>query len=434
MLLPTEYYVIGGALAVAASFGLLALAPRDAMIALFRERTILFRFPRIELAASLAALAIWIALVVIGFTGARDPLANPLPLTVWTLFWVGFTLLTGIVGNLWGAVNPWSGVMRFLGGSHEPLPLPKRLGYLPAIIGLLGFGWFELVYIAPDDPARLAILITGYGTVTLIAMLLFGEDEWTKRGEFLSVFFRFVSRIAPIRFQRTGARVALTLSLPGAGLISAKPPSASGAVFILCALAIVSFDGLCQTFWWLVQIDINPLAFPGRSAVVTENTLGLLAACIVLTGAFFTSVLLGGWLADDASSRTESVFRFALSMMPISLAYHFSHYLAVLMVNTQYALATATDPLARGDDWLGIGDFRVTTSFLNRMDTVETIWQVQSGAIVLGHVLAVCVAHRIALDIWPTRRRAALSQLPLAILMVAYTIFGLWLLASPTGA
>ena len=28
--------------------------------------------------------------------------------------------------------------------------------------------------------------------------------------------------------------------------------------------------------------------------------------------------------------------------------------------------------------------------------------------------------------------RAALSQLPLTVLMIAYTIFGLWLLATPT--
>ena len=29
-------------------------------------------------------------------------------------------------------------------------------------------------------------------------------------------------------------------------------------------------------------------------------------------------------------------------------------------------------------------------------------------------------------------RRAVLSQLPLAVLMVGYTVFGLWLLSTPT--
>jgi hypothetical protein len=100
-------------------------------------------------------------------------------------------------------------------------------------------------------------------------------------------------------------------------------------------------------------------------------------------------------------------------------------------VNGQYALAALSDPLGRGADLLGIEPFYVTTSFLNARDSVERIWQAQAGAIVVGHLLAVLVAHRIALDLHGDRRRAALSQLPLAVLMVAYTFFGLWLLASP---
>ncbi|CCV03942.1 hypothetical protein MESS2_1160063 [Mesorhizobium metallidurans STM 2683] len=32
----------------------------------------------------------------------------------------------------------------------------------------------------------------------------------------------------------------------------------------------------------------------------------------------------------------------------------------------------------------------------------------------------------------PVPARTALSQLPLTVLMIAYTVFGLWLLAMPT--
>ena len=48
------------------------------------------------------------------------------------------------------------------------------------------------------------------------------------------------------------------------------------------------------------------------------------------------------------------------------------------------------------------------------------------------HVLAVLVAHAIALERFGTGRAAFLSQLPLALLMIAYTAFGLWLLSAPT--
>ena len=52
----------------------------------------------------------------------------------------------------------------------------------------------------------------------------------------------------------------------------------------------------------------------------------------------------------------------------------------------------------------------------------------------VGHVIAVLVAHRIALEIQGPGRAATRSQIPLAILMVLYTLLGLWLLAQPTGA
>jgi hypothetical protein len=47
-------------------------------------------------------------------------------------------------------------------------------------------------------------------------------------------------------------------------------------------------------------------------------------------------------------------------------------------------------------------------------------------------MLAVLVAHGLAWRLHPVPSRAALSQLPLTVLMIAYTIFGLWLLATPT--
>ena len=82
----------------------------------------------------------------------------------------------------------------------------------------------------------------------------------------------------------------------------------------------------------------------------------------------------------------------------------------------------------------GLGNFRVTTGFFNTLATVRTIWLAQCVAIVLGHILAVLLAHAIAIDLYGKARRAAASQIPLAALMVLYTLFSLWLLASPRGA
>ena len=53
---------------------------------------------------------------------------------------------------------------------------------------------------------------------------------------------------------------------------------------------------------------------------------------------------------------------------------------------------------------------------------------------VAGHVLALLLAHAIALKAGQSVRRAALGQAPLALFMLGYTVFGLWLLATPRGA
>ena len=46
----------------------------------------------------------------------------------------------------------------------------------------------------------------------------------------------------------------------------------------------------------------------------------------------------------------------------------------------------------------------------------------QAAAIIAGHVLAVLVAHMLAGRLHPNGQGAALSQLPLTVLMIAYTV------------
>lgn len=59
------------------------------------------------------------------------------------------------------------------------------------------------------------------------------------------------------------------------------------------------------------------------------------------------------------------------------------------------------------------------------------IWHTAIVAIVVGHVIAVYAAHRLALNIFVTRCAAFLSQIPMLLLMVGYTMTGLWMLAQP---
>lgn len=425
LLLPTGHTLVGGTLAVAATVLIAAALPARRTTALFRPATLWSGpLPRIEIVTSLAGAGLLAMLLHAGFTGTRDPLENPLPLAVWTLWWVALPLLCAVFGNLWALLNPWSGVFA-LAGNGGVLALPKAMGTMPATLLFLGFAWFELVSLSPEDPGDLARIVTLYVGLTFLAGALFGWREWSERGECFSVFFRFVSRLAPLQAAREGETVTLRAGLPGFGVLHGPAITASGALFILLALATVTFDGASKTFAWLGLIGINPLQFPGRSGVVMPNTFGLVWTWAVLASAFFACIAVGRWPGREDGAPMAG--RLALTILPISLAYHAAHYLTALMVNGQYARAA-------GQRMLGLPETEVTTSFLNTLADVERIWQAQSGAIVAGHILAVLLAHASIVAVEPDARRAALRGAPLAALMVAYTAFGLWLLAAPAGA
>jgi hypothetical protein len=51
--------------------------------------------------------------------------------------------------------------------------------------------------------------------------------------------------------------------------------------------------------------------------------------------------------------------------------------------------------------------------------------------IVVGHVIAVYLAHGIALRLLQDQKRAVRSQYPMLALMVLYTVFSLWILNQP---
>jgi hypothetical protein len=391
-------------------------------------------------AASLLVLAAVSVLVVAGVVGSRDPLANPLPLFVWAVWWVGVTYMHAVLGDLWSHVNPWIGLHRLLTargplaawGSRPPLAYPAAAASWPAVAGLAAFTWFELIYPAPLDPAILAGVVGGYVLAHVPAVLLFGP-VWLERAETFSVFFRLVALLSPFVLPPRDAGAApraLEVTAPALKLVRADALDASRVVFALVVLAAVSFDGLSRTFTWLALVGANPLVYPGRTALMLPNTLGLVVAFALLAGAFVVTVTLGARLGGGVRGSSPPFGVLALAMIPITCGYHFAHYLPVLLVDAQWALRAASDPFARGWDLLGTRDLHVVTSFLSDPGRVYAIWHAQVGLIVGAHVAGVLVAHALAVR-RAARLAAVAGQVPLLLLMIGYTVLGLWLLSTP---
>ena len=417
--LPTGYYIAGAAATVAVTAAIGAVVPRlPAMraVTLWDRRVVL---P--ETLTSTLSFLIWVGLIGLGFLGARDPMHNLLTLAVWTGLWVALPLASLVCGDLWRAMNPWTGPVRLIRdafGISSKVPL-HRLGHWPAVAGLFAFIWFTLVSLSPEDPAVLALVATLYGLAILTLGVLAGEG-WLRQGEFLTVYFGYLARIAPLWLDITGNRVRLRAGWPGTQVLDMAPLTPSAIAFVTLALAGLTFDGLHVTYRWLDLIGQNPLEFTGRSAVQGVNTAGLLAVWAVTALAILGVIRLGAGL------RAGPV---VLSFLAIAAGYHAAHHLVTLLSTGQYTLAALNDPLFRGDALLGLEPFFVSMGFLTDQSAMTGIWNAQFAAILGAHVLAVVLAFRLA---GPGVR--ALAHLPLTALMVGYTVLGLWLLSSPTGA
>ncbi len=428
LLLPTGAYTAAGVAVVALTVVALFAIPERLVRGLFAVRGVRSRsFGWAPTVTSLLSFAAMGFVFYLGLFGPRDPLSNLMPLSFWTLGWVAVVSLAVVFGNLWHWVNPWTGLADLLGVAKPILHVQGRLGMWPATGMLIGFAAFLLADPAPDDPTRLAQLLLGYWSVMFLGLMVFGRG-WLQNVELGHALFAALASLSAVRLRSPAG-----IGGPGWQIINIAPARGAG-LFALTFLGVGSFDGLNETFWWLGVIGVNPLEFPGRSAVVGVTILGLITSIAVLVAVFASMIWLGVRMAGVTVPLSKSLGILAVSVLPIALVYHIAHYLPSFLVSIQYTVAALNDPFARGYDWLGLEPFRVTTGFFNRIDTVRLIWTTQAGMVVLGHAWSVMLAHRLAMGLFGSHRRAAIATLPLSVFMIAYTFLGLWLLAAPRGA
>jgi hypothetical protein len=152
------------------------------------------------------------------------------------------------------------------------------------------------------------------------------------------------------------------------------------------------------------------------------NVAGLVLAIAAVALAYLGAVELSRRRSGAEGSHADLYLG---SLIPIAAAYAVSHYFSLLLVQGQFAITLASDPLGRGWDLFGTADFQPNIAPLSP----NTIWYVQVAALVGGHVLGLALAHDRALTVAGSPERAVRAQIPLLALMVLYTVAGLWLLS-----
>jgi hypothetical protein len=374
-----------------------------------------------------------LAVIVTGFFGPTQPERNPAEYLTWIYFWAGLFVVNGLVGPVWDAVNPFralDGVVRW--ARRAPTPEPgardplERVGVWPAAVLYFSFAWLELASGYSNRPWLVAWVALGYTVFTVAGMQRFGAASWLGHVEFFTVLFSILRRFAPIQVE--GDRVYLRLW--GAGLLDPWPAGWDRVLFVILMLSTLAFDGILATpFWQAITLDLQPLWQPlglqwGMAAVKTFGMIDLTLTFFVVFAAVIQLVMhLGRVRVDPVATATL----FALTLVPIAFVYNLAHNYSYLVIQSQGLFSLLADPLGRGWHLLPTQGYQVSFALAQ----ASTVWYAQVVLIVIGHVIAVFLAHLRAGERFKTPRNALLSQYPMLLLMVAYTMTSLWILAQP---
>jgi hypothetical protein len=268
--------------------------------------------------------------------------------------------------------------------------------------------------------------------VTLAGMILFGRDQWLEHCEGFTVLFGIVGRFGPVEAERdeTG-RIAMVYLRPwGVGLLKPSPTGWDRVVFVVLMLSTLAFDGILATpSWQDFTIALEPIWLPmGQFGFFFVRTLGLVVLSVAFLLVFITFMELVIYLGKRSVDLKATVSAFALTLVPIALVYNAAHNYSYVVVQSQGLIPLLNDPLQRGWHlWPAVAG--LTPSFA--LAQASTVWYAQVVLIVLGHVIAVYLAHMRAGERFRTAQRALLSQYPMLLLMVMYTMTSLWILAQP---
>ena len=203
--IPLGFYVVGAGATVALSFVLVAVFFTAERIPSLYPRLVLHVPARgwanwLRLAIRTACAVFFVFLIFAGIAGEQNPFRNIVVVSVWIIGWVGISLGSALLGDVWRLIDPWSTIFtgleriyaylgrgRLLGANRV---YPKWLAAWPALALFVGFAWMELVWAAGamcqrDWHRRCSHIrcLRGWGCS------VFGREVWRTYGEVFSIAF-----------------------------------------------------------------------------------------------------------------------------------------------------------------------------------------------------------------------------------------------------
>lgn len=420
---PPWLYAGSGAIVVVASFVILGAFTRKEKphTSSYQRRYIESPFPGFVKIVRVFFVVLYLGVIIIGLFGPSGVLINPYP-TIGTeiLWWVGYGIFALVIGDFWPLINPWKTLFEWMGEPSLQREYPKRLGVLPAFILFMVFVYLNFII-------ALTPLLTGayaalFGILMILGMGLYGKEEWLWYGDPFTRIFDFFGKVGIVNVRENG----LEFRKWGVGLLSNPVQYKSEIAFVVAMVYTLSFDGYKDTpYYTEVNLQTVPegVAFDLWTAVM--GGLQLVAGLIIFLLAYVVCVVFMRYVARTDRSTVDMAKRFVVTLIPIAGAYHIAHYSLYFFLSHELVVQTISNPLPGNE-------IRPDPDLMGFL-TVEFVWYYMAAFIVIGHVMAVWVAHYDSLDYFEDRGTAIRSQIPMLVLMVLYTMVSLWIISQPFG-
>ncbi len=422
--IPLSYAMVGAGWALTVSFAILAFSWRTSR---FRGDEAGRPLPRAvasvvdsrwtrgalrALGLALTAYLGWAALA------GQDVTVNPALGVFYVYLWVGMVPLSLLVGNVWPLLSPMRTLHLGLTRAMRTAP-ESGIARYPSWLGVLA-GSGGPVRVRVDRAGRPGLGIRLHRGDVVPAVR--GGDAGRGRGVRQPV----VRAGRSVRRLLRAGGAAVTVGPPHDGRLVVRNPldGLDGVVADRGLLAVVSvllgstaFDSFAASTYWLTKT-----ARPGGLDPQLRDTLVLLGFVALVAATFGLAAMATAGVSW--TRRRELPRLMAHSLVPIIVGYVFAHYLTFLVEYGQSVLVQLSDPLTRGDDYLGTAGLSVHYVLSTHPTALALI---KVAAIITGHLLAVVAAHDRAVRLLPARH-AVVGQLAMLLVMVGYTSGGLLLL------
>ena len=391
--IPFDMVLNASALVVVITFVYLKISWKESIVVSSKE---IFK-DRPNIIGKIFGATILFFLIAPGIIGNESSKTSVTPLILWVFLWIGVPTLGLLFGDVYAKFNPLN-LVRI--SSNEP-----RSVYVSCFL-FLGLTWFELVWREPGNPLNIAsVFIILFVGVNLIRY--FYKKSIIEVDPLLLLHYLY-SKLKLFNskpyFRSLINNIGNLAKLNGI------------EYFILLMIGTVTYDGLRETTFWYNQFgeQINNIWF--STIMFLSMNLGTI---IFYRFACYFAIKVGG----SELKLNEVSKLFGHTMLPIAFAYHITHYLTLLLFETQTFIYRLNDPIGTG-----LNLFNVQEPEINYFIEPIIIWGIQVAVTLLGHMLSVVLAHDLAVKLFG-HQQSDKTQYIFLFITVALTLQALFVLS-----